>query len=491
MQFLRQSTASQTRTLGPFVDDTDGKTAETSLTINASDIKLMANGAASVNKNSGGGTHRVNGMYAVTFNATDTSTVGELAVSVVVTGALPVWTKFFVLEEAVFDALFAASSAGPLTTLGTNAPANWINAAAIATAAITNAKFAASAIDAAAIASNAITSAKIAADAIGATQIAANAITSAKVAASAIGASQLADNAITAAKLAAASLNGKGDWAMAGAAMTLTSGERTTLAGVVDATLLNAGDATDLIASIVTRIGNTNVDQAAFVAAVKAALFDAASAANKLSVNASGEVTVSGGSGGLDAAGIRSAVGLSAANLETLIAAINTLAIAIKGKTDQLALDVDGRVTVGTASPDVIQSIATAVGTNVRTAAYTLAIDRTFLDEGEIRVKQRDDYAAVDGRAFEATISIPGVDFTTATAVAGAGQTPGAPVIVPTVSLHDKTVGSCTLRLEFPSASLDVDPGTYFWDAHIVIAGRRNTVVDGTILVEPKYADAP
>jgi hypothetical protein len=110
--FLKQSTASQSRALGPFVDDTDFKTPETALTINNTDIKLVVNGGASANKNSGGGTHRVNGVYGITFDATDTATVGEMEVSVVVSGALPVFDKFFVLEEAVYDALFAASAAG-------------------------------------------------------------------------------------------------------------------------------------------------------------------------------------------------------------------------------------------------------------------------------------------------------------------------------------------------------------------------------------------
>lgn len=119
-QFLRQSTASQSRAIGPFVDDTDFKTAETGLTIANTDIKLMSSGGASANKNSGGGTHRVNGVYGVTFDATDTATVGELMVSVVVSGALPVFHTFYVLEEAVFDALFAASAPGYVA----NAPVN-------------------------------------------------------------------------------------------------------------------------------------------------------------------------------------------------------------------------------------------------------------------------------------------------------------------------------------------------------------------------------
>lgn len=110
--YLRQSTASQSRALGPFLDDTDFKTAETGLTIANTDIKLVINGAASANKNSGGGTHRINGVYGVTFDATDTATVGEMEVSVVVAGALPVFDKFFVVEEAIYDALFAASATG-------------------------------------------------------------------------------------------------------------------------------------------------------------------------------------------------------------------------------------------------------------------------------------------------------------------------------------------------------------------------------------------
>ncbi len=112
--FLRQATASQSRSLGPFLDDTDFKTPETGLTIANTDIKLLINGAASANKNSGGGTHRANGVYGVTFDATDTATVGEIFVSVGVSGALPVFATFVVLEEAIYDALFAASATGLL-----------------------------------------------------------------------------------------------------------------------------------------------------------------------------------------------------------------------------------------------------------------------------------------------------------------------------------------------------------------------------------------
>jgi hypothetical protein len=121
MRFLRQSTASQEILLGPFVDDTDGKTPETGLTIANTDIKLLVGGATSeASKNSGGATHISGGRYSAVLDATDTATVGILEVSVNATGALPFTKSYYVLEEAVFDALYAASSPGYLqpTTAG-------------------------------------------------------------------------------------------------------------------------------------------------------------------------------------------------------------------------------------------------------------------------------------------------------------------------------------------------------------------------------------
>lgn len=226
--FLKQSTAAQSRALGPFLDDTDFKTAETALTIANTDIKLVVNGAASVNKNSGGGTHRVNGVYGVTFDATDTATVGEMEVSVVVAGALPVFDKFFVVEEAIYDALFAASAnafsgAAGSTTLTALAD-NSIAAAKIATGAITSAKFAAGAIDAAAIASDAIAAAKIAAGAITSAKFAAGAIDASAIASDAITAAKIADNAIDRATFAADTglQSIRSNTAQAGGATTIT-----------------------------------------------------------------------------------------------------------------------------------------------------------------------------------------------------------------------------------------------------------------------------
>ena len=48
--FLKQSTAYTFR-LGPFLDDTDGKTAETGLTISQADVRLSKGGGNFAQKN--------------------------------------------------------------------------------------------------------------------------------------------------------------------------------------------------------------------------------------------------------------------------------------------------------------------------------------------------------------------------------------------------------------------------------------------------------
>lgn len=120
MRFLRQSTASQEILLGPFVATADGS-AQTGLTIANTDIKLLKGGATSeANKNSGGGTHIAGGRYSAVLDATDTNTVGILEVSVNPASGIP-WNKsYYVLEEAVYDMLFAASALGYIA----NAPVN-------------------------------------------------------------------------------------------------------------------------------------------------------------------------------------------------------------------------------------------------------------------------------------------------------------------------------------------------------------------------------
>jgi hypothetical protein len=103
-KLLKQSTAT-TIVLGPFVDETDGKTAETGLTISQSDVLVWKEGGTSFNaKNEAtAATHRSNGCYTAPLDATDTNTLGQLIVSVHETGALPVRHDYLVVKDHVYD----------------------------------------------------------------------------------------------------------------------------------------------------------------------------------------------------------------------------------------------------------------------------------------------------------------------------------------------------------------------------------------------------
>ena len=105
MNILKQSTAATVK-FGPMVDDSDGKTAETALTISQADIRLSKNGGdfAQTN-NSAGATHDENGYYDVPLDTTDTGTLGRLRVAVSESGALPVWQDFQIVTANVWDSL--------------------------------------------------------------------------------------------------------------------------------------------------------------------------------------------------------------------------------------------------------------------------------------------------------------------------------------------------------------------------------------------------
>lgn len=109
MFLLKQSTAA-TVVLGPFVDSTDGVTAETALTISQADIRLSKNGGAfAQTNNSAGATHMENGNFSVPLDTTDTGTLGRLRVHVNESGALPVWADFHIVPAEVYDTLILAT----------------------------------------------------------------------------------------------------------------------------------------------------------------------------------------------------------------------------------------------------------------------------------------------------------------------------------------------------------------------------------------------
>lgn len=194
MPFLRQSTI-QTIRFGPFLDITDGVTEETGLTITQALRRLSKDGGAFAQTGeTGNSVHDSDGWYSDDLTAADTGTVGELILNVQIPAtALPVWLRWWVIEETVYDRFYGAAAGGYLQA---TTAANTLDVAATGEAGVDFGNILGT-LDAADIGANAITSAKIATDAIGAAQIAANAIGASELAADAIGASQLATDAVT------------------------------------------------------------------------------------------------------------------------------------------------------------------------------------------------------------------------------------------------------------------------------------------------------
>lgn len=100
---FREATASQAFLLGPFVDATDGVTVEPGLTIANTDIRIGVAGGNIVAKTSGGATYDESGMYATTFDATDTAAVGNFQIQVLMSGAAPVFHECVVLGAQEYD----------------------------------------------------------------------------------------------------------------------------------------------------------------------------------------------------------------------------------------------------------------------------------------------------------------------------------------------------------------------------------------------------
>lgn len=110
MSWLKQSTAVTVK-IGPFVDEDDGKTAETGLTLTQADVRLSKNGGDMAQKNNSSScTHDEIGVYDCSLSTTDTNTLGVLDLFVHESGALPVAHSYMVLPANVWDSLFGADA---------------------------------------------------------------------------------------------------------------------------------------------------------------------------------------------------------------------------------------------------------------------------------------------------------------------------------------------------------------------------------------------
>jgi len=105
MLYLKQSTA-VTLKIGPFLDETDGVSAEDGLTIEDSDVRLSKNGGNMGDK------HEITtctvdelGYYDCPLDDTDTGTLGRLQLMVSATGAIPIWHDYMVVTTNVYNTL--------------------------------------------------------------------------------------------------------------------------------------------------------------------------------------------------------------------------------------------------------------------------------------------------------------------------------------------------------------------------------------------------
>ena len=114
MSVLRQSTAVDIL-LGPFVDETDGFTAEPGLTVNQAAVLLSKNGQALTQKSDVTACANDNSTawYNCELDTTDSNTVGTLVVTAHVSGARPVHMEYQVIEEDVYDEIYLASATLP------------------------------------------------------------------------------------------------------------------------------------------------------------------------------------------------------------------------------------------------------------------------------------------------------------------------------------------------------------------------------------------
>lgn len=100
---LKQNTAVDLP-IGPFLDDTDGKTPKTALSLVQADFRLKKNGANWAQKNqASSATHEENGNYEYSMDGTDTNTLGLLRVHVAKATALPVWESYLIVAANIYD----------------------------------------------------------------------------------------------------------------------------------------------------------------------------------------------------------------------------------------------------------------------------------------------------------------------------------------------------------------------------------------------------
>ena len=128
--FIRQNSTSQIL-VGPAIAIGDGYTMTAALDVSTADSAQAYLAGDGTNVDITGYTWAahasIDGMYELTLQAPISDTVGEVGIVIEdVSLCLPIYQRYYVVEETVFDALFAASSLGfsATTTITGAAPSS-------------------------------------------------------------------------------------------------------------------------------------------------------------------------------------------------------------------------------------------------------------------------------------------------------------------------------------------------------------------------------
>lgn len=419
MRYLRTNTACRI-TVGPFLDKTDGITPEVALTATNEHLTLMVDDGnvptlvLDANATASGGNndmvHVTNddaGFYDLELTAAQTNYLGRAMLSInYATDHCPVFHELMILPAVIYDAMIlgtdlfdvsmtqilgtavsAPATAGILDVnlknianaavststaqLGVNAVqaggTAWgsaaITAASIATGAITNAKFAAGAIDAAAIAADAIGASELAADAV--TEIASGVWKDATAGdfttASSIGKALYTGNVVP---------GGAGGLFIAGtnAATSITTALTANITGNITGNL--SGSIGSVASGGITAtsiaadaIGASELAADA-VAEIADAVWDEATSGHTTAGSTGKALTDANNGASLDAAGIRSAIGLASANLDTQIGDLPTnseLSTALAAADDAVlaAIAALNNLSAAQVNAEVVDALAT------------------------------------------------------------------------------------------------------------------------------------
>lgn len=362
--------------VGPILDST-GVAVTTAV---VGDLKISKNGAAPAALNGSATlTHRHTGHYSLSLTTSDLDTVGQAEVGIdATTNAMPI-KVLTIIEEAIYDAYYAASATGLLPanvtqfggvagTFASGRPE--VNTTHIAGSAVntSSAQLGVNVVNAGGTAwgSGAITAASIATGAIDADALATDAVTEIWAGSTAPTAATIAD-AVWDEDATAHQTQGTFGQAIGDPAADTNTIYK---AVVTDATGATVGaDVVAVKAETASVQSDTNDIQARLPAALVSGRMDSSIGAmatdviTSTALAASAVTEIQTGLSTLDAAGVRSAVGLAVANLDTQLSTIDTVVDSILVDTAEIGVAGAGLTAINL--PDQTMNITGDITGNI------------------------------------------------------------------------------------------------------------------------------